>query len=147
MPVMVSLSSGIELAHGGTVQTGGICFGLALARTSTFPVSSLTLPPKVRLFKPRGPPPGPSPFIRACMGCAVNLLNFSACCVTFISLLSSIGWRPVMVSNVFMGVDFMAPVIMRAATFCVLLTLPNCVEEAPDQAEMPYSSTGLTLPV
>ena len=47
-------------------------------------------------------------------------------------------------SRVLIGDDFMAPVIMPAAWFCILL---NCVSDAVAQAVIPYSSTGLTIPV
>ena len=43
------------------------------------------------------------------------------------------------------GVDFMAPVMMRVAWFCTLLTRSKLDMAVVPHAVMPYSSTGLTL--
>ena len=46
-----------------------------------------------------------------------------------------------------MGVDFMDPVMMRAAWFWTLLILSILVLAVVPHAAMPYSRTVLTLPV
>ena len=45
------------------------------------------------------------------------------------------------------SIDFMAPMMMRVAWFCTLLTRSKLDLAVVPHAVMPYSSTGLTLPV
>ena len=51
------------------------------------------------------------------------------------------------VSSSTICVDFMAPVMMRVAWFCTLLARSKFDLAVAPHAVMPYSSTGLTLPV
>ena len=55
------------------------------------------------------------------MGWPCNLLNLVAWVRSLASLRASRGWRSVMVSSSWIGVDFMAPVIIRLAWFWTLL--------------------------
>ena len=81
------------------------------------------------------------------IGWSCSLLNLAAWLSSLRSLRSSSDWSPVIVSSFIIGVDFMAPVMMRVAWFCTLLTRSKLDLAVVPHAVMPYSSTGLTLPV
>ena len=81
------------------------------------------------------------------IGWFCSLLNLAACLSSLRSLRSSSDWSPVIVSSSIIGVDFMAPVMLWVAWFCTLLTRSKLDLAVVSHAVMPYSSTGLTLPV
>ena len=81
------------------------------------------------------------------IGWSCSLLNLAAWLSSLRSLRSSSDWSPVIVSSSIIGVDFMAPVMMRVAWFCTLLSRSKLDLAVVPHAVMPYSSTGLTLPV
>ena len=80
-------------------------------------------------------------------GWSCSLLNLAIWFSSLKSPRSSGDWSPVIVSSSIIGVDFMAPVMMRVACFCTLLTRSKLDLAVVPYAVMPYSSTGLTLPM
>ena len=76
-----------------------------------------------------------------------SLLNLAAWLSSLKSLPSSSDWSPVIVSSFTVGVDSMAPVTMRVAWCCTLLTRSKLDLAVVSHAVMLYSSTGLILPV
>ena len=81
------------------------------------------------------------------IGWCCSLLNLAAWLSSLKCLQSSDDWSHVIVSSSTVGVDFMAPVMMRVAWFCTLLTRSKLDLAVVPHAVMPYSSTGLSLPV
>ena len=81
------------------------------------------------------------------IGWSCSLLNLAAWLSSLRSLRSSSDWSRVIVSSSIISVDFMASVMMRVAGFCTLLTRSKLDLAVVLHAFMPYSSTGLTLPV
>ena len=81
------------------------------------------------------------------IGWSCSLLNLAAWLSSLRSLRSSGDCSLVIVSSSIIGVDFIPPVMMRVAWFCTLLTRSKLDLAVVPHAVMPYSSTGLILPV
>ena len=121
----------------------GICFVLCSRKTGWVLSSCLDWWTKLLLLSR----PLVGLFSLLFMGWSLRRLNFAAWARTFVSFLYSRDWSPVTSSILLIGVDLMAPVMSLSAWFWILQTFSKFDFDAVAQAEIPYSATGLTLPM